>query len=328
MIEVVDVRKVFSGGDRDVVALDGVSLSVQRGDIQGVIGQSGAGKSTLIRCVNLLERPTSGRVSVAGQELTALGESALREARHKIGMIFQHFNLLDSRTIAGNVSFPLELAGVSRADREKRVRELLELVGLGDRLGAYPAQLSGGMKQRVAIARALADQPGVLLCDEATSALDPETTASILALLRELRDRLGLTILLITHEMGVVTSICEHVAVMESGRIVDRGSVLEVASRHGSALARDLMPRIPAQSREGLGVLVECVGSGAVALEPAVTRAARQLNTDVAIVGGSVTQIGGVPFSRLLLRLPPGPERAQPFIDLLVAEGLTAQVAA
>jgi D-methionine transport system ATP-binding protein len=328
VIEVVDVSKVFPSADGEVVALDHVSLSVARGDIQGVIGQSGAGKSTLIRCVNLLERPTTGTVSVAGQELTGLGESELRAARHKIGMIFQHFNLLDSRTIAGNVSFPLELAGVNRADREKRVRELLELVGLGDRLGAYPAQLSGGMKQRVAIARALADEPVVLLCDEATSALDPETTASILALLRELRDRLDLTVLLITHEMGVVTSICEHVAVMESARIIDSGTVLEVASRHGSALARDLMPRIPPQSLEGPGVLVECVGTGSVALEPAITRAARQFGTDVAIVGGSVTEIAGQPFSRLLLRVPLAPERAHGFLDFLVSEGLTAEVAA
>ncbi|MGV1004149.1 MAG: methionine ABC transporter ATP-binding protein [Candidatus Nanopelagicales bacterium] len=330
MIEIRDVRKVFPGQNgREVVAVDGVSLDVAKGDIQGVIGQSGAGKSTLIRVVNLLERPTSGTVSVAGQELTTLNSKELRAARRKIGMIFQHFNLLDSRTIAANVAFPLELAGMNKIDRTAKVKQLLDLVGLGHRLEAYPSQLSGGMKQRVAIARALADDPVVLLSDEATSALDPETTASILALLREIRDRLGLTILLITHEMGVVTSICEHVAVMEGGKVTDSGTVLEVASRHGSALARDLLPRIPAGALDpAYGVVVEVVGVGAVALEPAITRVAGDLGLQIAVVGGSVTEIAGEPFSRLLLRPDLPPEQAGPFLARLAAEGLTAAVAA
>lgn len=329
MIELRDIHKVYRSGDREVVALAGVSLSVQKGDIQGVIGQSGAGKSTLIRIVNLLERPTSGSVSVAGQDLTQLGEKALRQARHKIGMIFQHFNLLDSRTIAGNVAFPLELAGVNRTDRERRVADLLTLVGLGDRLDAYPAQLSGGMKQRVAIARALADEPLVLLSDEATSALDPETTAAILALLREIRDRLGLTVLLITHEMGVLTAIAEHVAVMERGRIVDSGALLEVASRPGSALARDLLPRLPKEVlAPGPGLLVECVASGQDALRPAITRTAAAFGVEVAVVGGSVTEIGGVAFSRLLLRTDLPTDQHEAFLARLAAEGLQAQVAA
>lgn len=329
MIELTDIRKVYRSGEREVVALAGVSLAVQKGDIQGVIGQSGAGKSTLIRIVNLLERPTSGRVRVADQELTQLGEKSLRQARHKIGMIFQHFNLLDSRTIAGNVSFPLELAGINRSDRERRVGELLSLVGLGDRLDAYPAQLSGGMKQRVAIARALADEPLVLLSDEATSALDPETTASILSLLRQIRDRLDLTVLLITHEMGVLTAIAEHVAVMEKGRIVDSGPLLTVASRLGSSLARDLLPRLPREVlAPGPGWVVECVATGEDALRPAITRTAAAFDVDVAVVGGSVTEIGGVAFSRLFLRTDLPTHQREAFLARLSAEGLNARVAA
>ena len=221
----------YRGRGTPLRALDGVSLDVAPGEIYGIVGRSGAGKSTLLRCVNLLERPDSGRVTVLGQEITALDEAALRRARRGIGMVFQHFNLLSSSTVAGNIAFPLEIAGVPRAEREARVAELLPLVGLEDRRDYYPAQLSGGQKQRVGIARALASRPKVLLCDEATSALDPETTEEILSLIRSIRDRLDLTVLLITHEMSVVKAICDRVAVPNDPSNGGRALVLLAKAR-------------------------------------------------------------------------------------------------
>ncbi|WP_330164734.1 methionine ABC transporter ATP-binding protein [Catellatospora paridis] len=228
------MRKTYPGG---VAALDGVDLHVAPGEIYGVVGRSGAGKSTLLRAVNLLERPDSGTVRVAGQELTALGSAELRAARRRIGMIFQQFHLLSARTVAGNVALPLELAGVARSQRGGRVRELLDLVGLSDKAGEHPARLSGGQRQRVAIARALATDPAVLLCDEATSALDPYTTVEILHLLRDLNRRLGLTILLITHDLGVVERICDRAGVLDAGRLVESGPVGGLLGEPGSALS-------------------------------------------------------------------------------------------
>lgn len=222
MIKLSNITKVFQQGSRTITALSDVTLHVPAGQIYGVIGSSGAGKSTLIRCANMLERPTSGQVLVDGQDLTSLSESELTRARRQIGMIFQHFNLLSSRTVFGNVALPLELDNTPRAEIKKRVTELLELVGLADKHDAYPANLSGGQKQRVAIARALASNPKVLLCDEATSALDPATTRSILELLKDINRRLGLTILLITHEMDVVKRICDQVAVISQGQLIKK----------------------------------------------------------------------------------------------------------
>ncbi len=222
MIKLSNITKVFQQGSRSISALSDVTLHVPAGQIYGVIGASGAGKSTLIRCANMLERPTSGTVLVDGQDLTSLSEGELTRARRQIGMIFQHFNLLSSRTVFGNVALPLELDNTPRAEIKKRVVELLELVGLSDKHDAYPANLSGGQKQRVAIARALASNPKVLLCDEATSALDPATTRSILELLKDINRRLGLTILLITHEMDVVKRICDQVAVISQGQLIEK----------------------------------------------------------------------------------------------------------
>lgn len=233
MIDVSGLRKVYRDRNREVVAVERVDLHVRRGEIFGVLGQSGAGKSTLLRCVNLLERPTEGTVTVAGRELTALGEAELRGARQRIGMIHQHFALLSSRTVAGNVAFPLEVMGIGRAERARRVADLLELVGLADKARVHPARLSGGQKQRVGIARALAGNPSVLLSDEATSALDPGTTQSILALLKRLNRELGLTILLITHEMNVVKTICDSVAIMRDGLIEESGTIPELIARPG-----------------------------------------------------------------------------------------------
>ncbi|WP_275412002.1 methionine ABC transporter ATP-binding protein [Catellatospora coxensis] len=228
------MRKIYPGG---VTALDGVDLHVAPGEVYGVVGRSGAGKSTLLRAVNLLERPDSGTVRVAGQDLTALAPRELRSARRRIGMIFQQFHLLSARTVAGNVALPLELAGAPRAARAGRVRELLDLVGLADRAGEHPGRLSGGQRQRVAIARALATDPAVLLCDEATSALDPYTTVEILQLLRDLNRRLGLTILLITHDLGVVQRICDRAGVLEAGRLVESGPVAGLLGQPESALS-------------------------------------------------------------------------------------------
>ena len=228
MIELRHISKDFGTGENAVHAVQDVSLTVETGEIFGIIGFSGAGKSTLVRCINLLERPTSGEVLLDGQELTALPPKQLRQTRKKIGMIFQHFNLMPSRTVAGNVAYPLRGSGLSREQIAAKVQSLLELVGIGDKADAFPSQLSGGQKQRVAIARALANDPQVLLCDEATSALDPQTTKAILHLLRDLNAKLGLTIVLITHEMAVVREICHRVAVMEHGRVAEQGEVFNV----------------------------------------------------------------------------------------------------
>ena len=228
MIELTHISKDFASGGRTVHAVQDVSLSIGKGEIFGIIGFSGAGKSTLVRCINLLERPTSGSVTVDGNEMTALSARELRQARKKIGMIFQHFNLMPSRTVFGNVAYPLRGSGLSREQIADKVHRLLELVGIGDKAEAYPKQLSGGQKQRVAIARALANDPNVLLCDEATSALDPQTTKAILRLLKNLNEKLGITVVIITHEMAVVKEICDRVAVMEHGRVVEQGEVFNV----------------------------------------------------------------------------------------------------
>jgi D-methionine transport system ATP-binding protein len=245
LITIEHLTKTYRHRGTDITALDDVSLAVERGEIFGVVGESGAGKSTLIRCVNLLERPTSGRILIDGTDITTLRGSAQRRARQNIGMIFQGFNLLESRSVAGNVALPLEVMGTGGRERKARVAELLDLVGLSHRASAHPARLSGGQKQRVGIARALAGSPGILLSDEATSALDPVTTASILELLQRLNRELGLTILLITHEMDVVKRICNRVALLEDGTITEQGSVRELARNPNTRLARALFGGSP-----------------------------------------------------------------------------------
>ncbi len=243
MIALQHVSKVFAGSDKtkQVHAVDDVSLTIQDGDIFGIIGFSGAGKSTLVRCINLLERPTSGSVEVDGQELTRMSAKELRQARKKIGMIFQHFNLMPSRTIFGNVAYPLRGSGLSKEEIRAKVHSLLELVGIADKENAYPSQLSGGQKQRVAIARALANDPKILLCDEATSALDPQTTKAILRLLHHLNQTLGITIVVITHEMAVVKEICNRVAVMDHGKVVEEGTVFSVFATPKEPITRDFI---------------------------------------------------------------------------------------
>jgi len=254
MISITGLNKRYRTAHGPVDALCDIELTVDSGDIFGIIGLSGAGKSTLIRCLNRLEEPDGGSIVVAGRELVGLHRGELREARKKIGMIFQHFNLLDSRTVFGNVAFPLELAGCPKKEIAPRVDEILELVGLQDRKQAYPSQLSGGQKQRVGIARALANHPDFLLCDEATSALDPQTTASILELLADLNRKLGVTIVLITHEMQVIRQICNKVAVLDQGRVVESGSVQEVFNAPRSSTMRMFLTHSAPQQGAGSGI--------------------------------------------------------------------------
>lgn len=241
MIKLENISKRFEADGNQVCAVQDVSLSIERGEIFGIIGFSGAGKSTLVRCINLLERPTAGTVTVDGQELTALPAAKLRQARKKIGMIFQHFNLMPSRTVLGNVAYPLRGSGLTKQQIHDKARSLLKLVNIEDKENAYPSQLSGGQKQRVAIARALTNDPSVLLCDEATSALDPQTTKSILQLLKRLNEQLGITVVLITHEMAVVKEICGRVAVMDHGQVVEHGEVFSIFANPSHSITRSFI---------------------------------------------------------------------------------------
>lgn len=329
LIRIENLTKIYSGPEgRPIRALDGVSLQVRRGEVFGVIGPSGAGKSSLIRCVNMLERPTSGSVQVDGREMTRLSGAALRRERQQIGMIFQHFNLFWSRTVAENVAFPLEIAGWSRERVRRRVGELLELVGLTDKAQTYPAQLSGGQKQRVGIARALAAEPKVLLSDEATSALDPETTTQILALIRRINRELGLTVLLITHQMEVVKSICDSAAVLSQGRVLEAGPVLELAARPNSHLGRMLLPTWEGISPAPGTSLVALTFAGSVAVEPVVTQVGRRHGLDINILAGEVDAFGATPVGRLLVGLPGSPESLQPVLDELQSRGVRWEVIA
>jgi len=309
IVEMKDVRRMFG----DTAAINGVSLSVARGEILGIIGRSGAGKSTLIRCVNGLEKPDAGSILIEGREITGLGEDALRPLRRRIGMVFQHFNLLSAKTVAENIALPLKIAGKQKAERARRVAELLELVGLSDKAKHYPAQLSGGQKQRVGIARALAAEPAVLLSDEATSALDPETTQSILALLKDINTKLGLTILLITHEMEVIRRIADRVIVLDHGAIAEEGPVWKVFANPQSPVTQSMLqvltPELPAVWRDQLEK------SGALAvLKIKLSGAAAKgaFFNDVTVTTGLVPQlihggmdtIQGEPVGTLFIGLP------------------------
>ncbi|MFS1863249.1 methionine ABC transporter ATP-binding protein MetN [Vibrio lentus] len=316
MIKVNQVNKVFYQGTKEINALIDINLHIPQGQIFGVIGSSGAGKSTLIRCVNMLEAPTSGEVIVDGIDLTKLSKSELSEARRNIGMIFQHFNLLSSRTVFNNVGLPLELAGKDKAAIEAKVSELLELVGLSDKRDTYPANLSGGQKQRVAIARALASDPKVLLCDEATSALDPATTQSILELLREINRKLNITILLITHEMDVVKSICHEVAIIGGGELVEKGTVGDIFAHPKTELAHqfirstldltipeDYQARLQETRVNSSYPLVRLEFTGATVDAPLMTQIARKFNIDVSILSSDLDYAGGVKFGMMVAEL-------------------------
>lgn len=331
MIELRSLRKVFG----DTVALEEIDLSVPAGEIHGIVGRSGAGKSTLIRCLTGLERPSSGTVSIDEVDITDQSGSGLREARRSIGMVFQHVNLLDSRTALHNVAHPLQIAGVAKAERLAKARELLEIVGLGDRADNYPAQLSGGQKQRVGIARALAAEPKVLLCDEPTSALDATTTDQILGLIRSLRDRLGITVLIITHEMSVIREICDSVTLLADGRVAKTGKLAEVISEPGSTLAKDLVPLPPIGlddkgaaegSESGAARLVE-VSLAGTSLPDVLTRAQSVGVSADAILAGAVETIEGRQVGRI--RFTVGSAAAsKELITALEADGIYAEEAA
>lgn len=334
LVEVEHLTKRFRQGRREIVALDDVSFAVYPGEIFGVMGLSGAGKSTLIRCINLLERPDAGRVTVAGQEMTRLTGRSLMQARRRIGMIFQHFALLSSRTVAGNVAFPLEIAGFPRPEIRRRVDELLELVGLSDRAAAYPSQLSGGQKQRVGIARALAPEPVLLLSDEATSALDPETTLSVLRLLQEINRRMGLTILMITHEMHVIREICHRVAVIDQGRLVEIGPVAQVFSRPQSEagqrlLRAQLQEDVPAdilnRPRDSSHRLFRLGFLGEVAHEPVVAEVVRTLPVMLNVLFGRIEQLGGVPWGRLVVEISGTPAAVEEARQYLKRRGVEVE---
>ncbi len=324
MIKLTNISKRYGEGDSAVHAVKNIDLEVAAGQIMGVIGESGAGKSTLIRCVNMLERPTEGGVFVDGQDLTLLSNGELPRARRNIGMIFQHFNLLASRTVFANIALPLELAGMDKAAIKQRVNELLELVGLAHRANAYPKELSGGQKQRVAIARALAPNPKVLLCDEATSALDPQTTQSILNLLKDINRTLGLTILLITHEMHVVKSICDRVAIINNGELIEQGDVAWFFANAKTELARrfisstinldipeEYQQRLSAEPETGALPLVRLGFTGETVDTPLISILSRELGVDVTILSADIEYAGGVKFGFMLAELDGKPEQTQ-----------------
>ena len=305
IIQIQHLNKTFGTGPTAVHALEDINLEIEAGEIFGIIGLSGAGKSTLVRCMNLLERPTTGSVLVDGKDLTKLRDKQLRQARQDISMIFQSFNLLMQRTALDNICFPLELIGTKRADAVKRARELLELVGLGNRADAYPAQLSGGQKQRVAIARALATNPKVLLCDEATSALDPTTTRSILRLIQDINRRMGITAVIITHEMAVVEEICSHVAILERGRMVETGTVEAVFSNPQTEAGRRLVfPEGANIDKFPVAGVVRVVFNGGSSYEPLIASLAIDCGVKVNILGADTRNVGGKAFGSMLLGLP------------------------
>jgi D-methionine transport system ATP-binding protein len=339
MIDVENLEKTFNGPDGPAIVLQDVSFSVPQGEIFGIIGRSGAGKSTLVRCINLLERPTGGRVFIDGLEITALAEAPLRRSRRGIGMIFQHFNLLSSRTAYENVAFPLELAGKTEAEIRREVEPLLDLVGLAEKRDQYPAELSGGQKQRVGIARALASRPSVLLCDEATSALDPETTKSILALLKDINVKLGLTIILITHEMPVIKEICDRVAVLDHGRIVELGRVFDVFTAPEAdvtrGFVRDVVDReLPTALVEQLrsaapnrgNPVLRIIFTGPSASSPIIAEVVRKFDVLLNILQGNVEYIQSSPYGNIIVEAI-GPHQAvQNAIDFIRANNLSVEV--
>ena len=311
MIHLDHISKIFPTADGELKALSNVDLTIGDGSVFGIVGMSGAGKSTLVRCINLLERPTSGRVVIDGRDLCAMEEKELIRQRRSISMIFQQFNLLMQRTCLKNICFPMEIAGVRPADARKRALELLDIVGLPDKADAYPAQLSGGQKQRIAIARALASDPRILLCDEATSALDPKTTRDILRLIKDINRRLGITVVVITHEMGVVEEICTHVAILDHGVVAETGTVEEVFSNPQTEAGRRLVypdgvriDQLPAAN------VIRIAFNGGSSYEPLIASLAIDCGVKVNILGADTRNIDGKAFGTMLLGLPENPEEA------------------
>ena len=340
MIQLSHIEKIYDSPSGPVRALKDISLHIEKGDIYGIIGLSGAGKSTLVRCINLLERPTKGTVVVDGQEITAMSDSQLRAARKNIGMIFQHFNLLSSATVYENVAFPLELAKTNKGVIQKKVTELLELVGLADKADQYPSQLSGGQKQRVGIARALASDPKVLLCDEATSALDPQTTKSILELIKDINAKLKLTVVVITHEMQVIKEICDKVAVIQNGLIAENGPVLDVFINPQQPITKEFISvlmsnELPAGfdrstiSKDPIPnsvMLTRLTFIGAETDEPVISRLIKNFDLNVGIVFGQIDHIKNVPFGRLMVAMEGRQMEIDHAIEYLKGKNLKVEV--
>lgn len=329
IIKVADVSKTFKGKDNNVEALRNINLDIMRGDIFGIIGMSGAGKSTLVRCLNFLERPTTGTVYVDGHDLNAMSPAQLRAERLSIAMIFQHFNLLMQRNVIGNVMFPMEIAGVDRKKAKKRAMELLTEVGLADKAKSYPAQLSGGQQQRVAIARALANNPKILLCDEATSALDPTTTKSILALLKEINEKHGITIVIITHSMSVVEEICNKVAIIDQGELAETGNVVDVFSNPQSAAAKKLVFPEGQSSQVASMSSKKCVRivfSQNSSFEPVVANMVLEFKTPVNILLADTRDIGGIAKGQMILQLPDDEQLADSMLAFLKDRQLEVEV--
>ena len=342
MIDLRGITQIYPGPQGPVEALRGIDLHITPGEVFGIIGRSGAGKSSLVRVINLLNRPTKGEVIVAGRDLTQLNDAQLRAARRDIGMVFQHFNLLSSRTVFDNAALPLELAGMDKAAIRERVSPLLELVGLSALADRYPSQISGGQKQRVGIARALASRPKVLLSDEATSALDPETTRSILALLRQVNKELGLTVVLITHQMQVIKQVADRVAVIDAGRIVEQGPVIDVFTRPQQAITKSLIDEIVPQelpasvldhvrrlSRQlqggGVGQLLRLSYSGERAYQPILSRLIREHGLDLSILHGQIDEIQDQTFGSLAVYASGEGARLQTAIAQLRGEGVVVE---
>lgn len=319
MIEIQHLSKVFPSAAGDITALSDINLTVTDGEIFGIIGLSGAGKSTLVRCMNLLERPTEGRVIVDGNDLMMLSKKELLKVRQSIGMIFQSFNLLEQRNVLANVCYPLEIAGVPKEDAKKRATELIDMVGLSERIRSYPSQLSGGQKQRVAIARALATNPKYLLCDEATSALDPNTTASILELLRDINRTMGVTIVVITHEMKVIDRICDRVAVIDQSKIAEIGNVSEVFTAPKSAIARELiLPGATSVTAQTNGHKIRLVFNGEDSGKPLVSSLILECQIPVNILFADTKDIEGRSYGHMVIQIPDDArmrERVEAFLD-------------
>ena len=318
MIELIDLSKTYSAASGDVEALRDINLTIRDGEIFGIIGLSGAGKSTLVRCINLLERPSSGRVVIDGKDMTALPRAELLQMRRRISMIFQGFNLLEQRSVLRNVTFPLEISGVGRRAAQAKAKELLQVVGLEDKADAYPAQLSGGQKQRVAIARALATDPRYLLCDEATSALDPNTTRSILELLRRINRELGVTIVVITHEMKVIDQICDRVAVIDQSRIAEMGRVADVFTSPRSEIARELiLPQDRAAIDTSGGKKLRLIFDGEYSQEPVISKMTLDCQAPVNIIFADTKEYEGIIYGHMIIELPNDEHQAEKIISWL-----------
>lgn len=341
MIKLSHIEKIYDTPSGKVHALKGIDLEIARGEIYGIIGLSGAGKSTLVRCINMLERPTAGEVIVDGQDMTKLSEAQLRAARKNIGMIFQHFNLLSSATVYENIAFPLTLSKTPRDEIDKKVKPLLELVGLKDKANQYPAQLSGGQKQRVGIARALASDPKILLCDEATSALDPQTTKSILALIKDINQKFALTVVVITHEMQVIKEICDKVAVIANGVIAERGDVLNVFTNPQHEITKEfisvlLSNQLPAAFRgneisqtktEGSLLLLRLNFLGERADDPVLAQMIRTCRgVECTMLFGNLDEIHGVPFGRFIIGLSGEEAEIQSALNFLGGKDVRVEV--